>query len=177
MPESPDLLKVVYRQLRQLARSRLVHEAANQTLSATELVHEAYMRLIGPNNDKQWDSEAHFFGAAAIAMRRILIDSARKKIVRRKSGALPKFSMEEVEFTIAMTDESASTMLDVDECLSLLAEQFPQEAELVQLRFYAGLTMDEAAKVLEISRRTAQRRWAFAKARMQVLLEDMSDQA
>ena len=172
MPESPDLLPVVYRQLRQLAESRLSKEGP-QTLSATDLVHEAYIRLVGPKNDVQWESEAHFFGAASIAMRRILIDSARKKIVRRKAGTLPKFSMEAVEFSVAMTEESAAVMLDVDECLSVFAQEYPDEAKLIEVRFFAGLTMEEAAKVLEISRRTAQRRWKFAKARMKVLLDEL----
>ena len=175
MHESPELLPILYQQLRNLAQSRLAREAASQTLTPTELVHEAYMRLVSPSSDVAWDSEAHFFGAAALAMRRILIDAARKKCVRRRAGALPKISLDELDFSVAMSDTSAAMMLDVDESLSQLAVDYPEEAELVQMRFFAGLTMDEAAKALNISRRTAQRRWAFAKAAMHRLMNDGND--
>lgn len=161
---SESLLPLVYDELRRLADSRLANEHNRQTLQATGLVHEAYLRLIGPGADEQhgWDGRGHFFAAAAEAMRRILIDRARARNALKRGGGnarrLP------LDACVASLDQAPGELLELDEVLEQLQKIDPQKAELVKLRFYAGLKMPQAAEVLGISLSTAERQWAFARA-------------
>jgi RNA polymerase sigma factor (TIGR02999 family) len=163
------LLPIVYDELRKLAGRKLADERPGQTLQATALVHEAYLRLVPEGRELRWDSRGHFFAAAAEAMRRILIENARSKRGPKKGGHLRKVD--------ANLDGLAADSLDVDilaldEALTRLAEQSPSRAELVKLRFFAGLTVPEAAEVLGISVATAERYWTYARAR---LFADLND--
>jgi RNA polymerase sigma factor (TIGR02999 family) len=154
------LFPLVYVELRRLAASRLAHEAPGQTLEPTALVHEAYLRLIGDVNF-QWQSRGHFFAAAAESMRRILIDRARSK-KRLKRGARPKrLDLKDVDLAYEMPSEN---LLAVDEALEKLQREDPIKAQLVKLRFYAGLTAEQAARASGISRATADRYWRYARA-------------
>ncbi|MHC5111408.1 MAG: sigma-70 family RNA polymerase sigma factor [Planctomycetota bacterium] len=157
------LLPLVYEELRKLATRRMAREGAGQTLQATALVHEAYMRLIGPDEDLvgKWDSRGHFFAAAAEAMRRILIDRARAKGTKKRGGELQRLRLD--QDPLASADLSAE-LLGLDVALAKLADGDQTKAELVKLRFFAGLTLEEAAGILGISPATADRYWAFARA-------------
>ncbi len=160
-PRAADqLLPLVYAELRALAAHKMAQESAGQTLNATSLVHEAWLRLTG-RNDQQWEGRGHFFGAAAEAMRRILIERARRKRAVRHGGGKFRVDIQDVEVAAAMQDEE---LLAVNEALDRFAAVDPQKAELVKLRYFAGMTIDEAAKVLGISDTTAKRQWAFARA-------------
>ncbi|MHC4407609.1 MAG: ECF-type sigma factor [Planctomycetota bacterium] len=152
------LLEAVYRELRALAAARLRHEAPGQTLQATALVHEAYLRLVGDAN-ADWQNRAHFFAAAAEAMRRILIERARSKARLKRGGDRRRVEMPEVAVLPPSLD-----LLALDEALQRLEAEDPAKAELVKLRFFAGLEITEAAQVLGISRATADRHWAYARA-------------
>jgi RNA polymerase sigma factor (TIGR02999 family) len=156
-----DLLPLVYNELRALAASKLSREAPGQTLEATALVHEAYLRLAG-SGDQQWDGRHHFFRAAAEAMRRILIDRARTKGAAKRGGAGKRESLS-LENELA---EGASSydILDLDEALRELETHEPQAAELVKLRYFAGLSHGQAAEVLGVSRRVADRLWTVSRA-------------
>jgi RNA polymerase sigma factor (TIGR02999 family) len=156
-----QLLPLVYDELRKLAAQKLAQEAPGQTLEATALVHEAYLRLIDDEPARPWNSRGHFFAAAAEAMRRILIDNIRRKQALRHGGGWHRHELLEAELAI---DSTGDDVLAVDEALSKLAAQEPEIARLVQLRFFAGLTLDEAAACLGISSRTAYRHWAYARA-------------
>lgn len=155
-----ELLPLVYEQLRELAASKLAHEAATQTLQPTALVHEAWLRLIG-NQSVQWAGRAHFFGAAAEAMRRILINNARRKRAVRHGGGRQRVSLDSIDVADATKDDE---MLAVDEALEKLAARDKTKAELVKLIYFVGLTMPEAASVLGISEPTAKRYWSYARA-------------
>ena len=154
------LLPLVYEELRKLAAHRMANEAAGQTLQATALVHEAWMRLVGRENPK-FENRAHFFAAAAEAMRRILIDNARRKRALRHGGGQQRVDLEQAELASASDDDQ---LLAVNEALDKLAAQNKPEAELVKLRYFVGLTLEEAAEVLGISARTADNYWAHARA-------------
>lgn len=156
-----QLLPLVYDELRSLAAARLSKEAPGQTLEATALVHEAYLRLVGPTQDEQWDGRAHFFAAAATAMRRILIDRARRKKRSIHGGDKQR---EELSSGIAASPEPDEKLLALDAALAKLAEQDPVKARLVELRYFAGLTGDQAAKILGISPRAADRMWVYSRA-------------
>lgn len=158
-----QLLPLVYRELRELAEHRLSRERPGQTLQATALVHEAYLRLVGPDPEARpsWESLGHFFGAAAEAMRRILIDRARSKRAVKHGGGLHRVSLDP---TLLMLDDVPAEILDLDEALSELARVDPEKAELVKLRFFAGLTLKQAAAALKVPATTADRHWAFARA-------------
>ena len=159
-----ELLPLVYAELRALANARLAKEPSGQTLQATGLVHEAYIRLLGPQSGSQpnWEGRGHFFAAAAESMRRILIDRARaKKAQKRGGGSARRMPL---DACVANLDESPSDLIELDEALELLAEVDEQKAMLVKLRFYAGMTMPQAADVLGISLSTAERQWAFSRA-------------
>ncbi|HBI46999.1 MAG TPA: RNA polymerase subunit sigma [Planctomycetales bacterium] len=156
-----QLLPLVYDELRKLAAQKLVQEAPGQTLQATALVHEAYLRLVDVAKTQHWDSRAHFFGAAAEAMRRLLIDNARRKQAEKHGGGWQRHDLLEAELAI---DSTGGELFAVDEALSQLATREPVIAKLVELRFFAGLTLPEAAKCLGISERTAYRHWAYARA-------------
>jgi len=159
-----QLLPLVYDELRQLATHRLAHEKPGQTLQPTALVHEAYLRLVGADPKRPWDSRGHFFAAAAEAMRRILVERARRKGRVRSGGRLRRVGLPDAEMVASAEDEQ---VLLLDEALTRLAAARPQAAELVQLRFFSGLTVDEAATLLDLSPRTARRLWVFARAWLQ----------
>lgn len=155
------LLPLVYNELRRLAAAKLANEKPGQTLQATALVHEAYVRLVGGNADKQWDGRGHFFAAAAEAMRRILIDFSRQKRTARQGGKHQRCELSDVDrITLPISDE----LLDLDEALTRLKAVDPHATELVKLRVFAGMTVEEAAAVLGVSARTAKRDWAYARA-------------
>lgn len=156
-----DLLPLVYGELRQLAASRMAHEAPGHTLQPTALVHEAWMRLVGPDGQAQFANRAHFFGAAAEAMRRILVDNARRKRRLKHGGALQRVDWTNLDVALAEDDDA---VLAVSEALDKLAEHDTIGAQLIKLRFFAGLPNVEAAKVLGLSERTAKRTWAYARA-------------
>jgi RNA polymerase sigma factor (TIGR02999 family) len=154
-----ELLPLVYDELRRLAARRLAREAPGQTLDATALVHEAYLRLVGADVEPHWDGRGHFFAAAAEAMRRILIDNARRKQRVKHGGDRRRVDLDEA----LKVNEPREDLLAVDEALQKLSALDSKKAELVKLRFFAGLTIPEAAEVLGISVPTAERYWTFAK--------------
>jgi RNA polymerase sigma factor (TIGR02999 family) len=156
-----ELLPLVYEELRKLAAQRLAHEKPGQTLQATALVHEAYLRLVGGQPEAGWDSRGHFFAAAAAAMRRILVESARRKGRQKRGGGLARVDLGDAELACRMTPHE---LLSLDEALARLAVEDPVKARLVELRFFAGLTLDEAAKALGVSAVTAKRYWRYARA-------------
>jgi RNA polymerase sigma factor (TIGR02999 family) len=156
-----QLLPLVYQELRRLAAQRLAQEAPGQTLQPTALVHEAYLRLVGEDEEQHWDSRGHFFAAAAEAMRRILVESARQKASLKRGGDRDR--MDVVDSLLA-APEPREDLVALDAALTKLAETDKQAAELVQLRYFAGLPIREIAEILGISPRTADRLWAFAKA-------------
>jgi len=157
---SNELLPMVYEELRRLAAHKMANEALGQTLQPTALVHEAWLRLIGGENVK-WDGRAHFFGAAAEAMRRILIDNARRKQALRHGGDQRRLDIEEIEIAAMPQGDQ---LLELDEALERLASHNSRKAELVKLRYFAGLTIGEAAELLQISEPTAKRDWKYARA-------------
>jgi len=155
-----ELLPLVYEELRKLAASKMANESPNQTLQPTALVHEAWLRLAGNENVK-WDGRAHFFGAAAEAMRRILIDKARRKQARRHGGGQQRLDIDEVEIAAPAKEQE---LLDMDEALEKFAALDKQKAELVKLRYFVGLTLEESARILGVSTPTAKRWWAYSRA-------------
>lgn len=154
------LLPLVYEDLRRLAAQKMAHEKPGQTLQATALVHEAYLRLVG-GGGQNWNSRGHFFKAAAEAMRRILVESARRKGREKHGGGRQRVELAESDLIV---DGPSYDLLTLDECLTRLERQDQAIAELVKLRFYAGLTFEQAARILEISPRTAIRYWTYAQA-------------
>jgi RNA polymerase sigma factor (TIGR02999 family) len=158
-----ELLPLVYDELRQLAAARLAQERPGQTLQATALVHEAYLRLVGPPDGERphWDGRQHFFAAAAEAMRRILIDQARAKGRQKRSGDHRRFDIDTIDVATNATPEQ---LLAIDEALDKLAREDPAIFELVRLRYFAGLSIDQAAAALGISPATAYRHWNYARA-------------
>lgn len=156
-----QLLPVVYDELRKLAAQKLSHEKPGQTLDATALVHEAYVRLVGGGDAPRFANRIHFFAAAAESMRRILIDNARKKKSEKRGGRHQRVDgHDNVEAPVRPTDD----LLAIDEAITLLAAEDAETAQLVKLRFYAGLSVDEAAEVLGLARATSYRTWRYAKA-------------
>jgi RNA polymerase sigma factor (TIGR02999 family) len=156
-----DLLPLVYGELRKLAACKLAQEKPGQTLDATALVHEAYLRLVGPCDQPRWDHRGHFFAAAAEAMRRVLVENARRKLRQRHGGGIERVDLEQVEPSAPELDHD---LLALDDALEKLARHDETKAELVKLRCFAGLTQVEAAAILGISTSTADRHWAFARA-------------
>ncbi len=156
-----QLLPLVYDELRRLAAQKMVHEAPDQTLQPTALVHEAWLRLVNGDDAHGWNGRGHFFGAAAEAMRRILIDQARRKQSQRRGGGLAREPLEGVEIA---APEPSIDLLAVNEVLKRFEGIDPPKADLVKLRYFAGLTIPEAAKALGISTTTADRHWAYARA-------------
>jgi RNA polymerase sigma factor (TIGR02999 family) len=155
------LLPLVYDELRRLAGQMLDGEAPGQTLQATALVHEAYLRLVGGDPEKPWDGRRHFFAAAAEAMRRVLIDRARNRRRQKRGGEHRRVR---IDLDALLVDPPDDDLLALDEALEALAREDPAGAELVRLRAFAGLTLGEAAEVLGLPRRTADRYWAYARA-------------
>jgi RNA polymerase sigma factor (TIGR02999 family) len=156
-----QLLPLVYEELRKLAGTRPAREKPGQTLEATALVHEAYLRLVDGDDARAWNGRGHFFAAAAEAMRRILVENARRKRRLKHGGALRRVELDPAAFSI---DGPAEELLAVDEALENLALEQPQAAELVKLHYFAGLTIEQAAEVLGVSPRKGYRIWAYARA-------------
>jgi RNA polymerase sigma factor (TIGR02999 family) len=154
-----ELLPLVYEELRLLAAQKLAQEKPGQTLQATALVHEAYLRLVG-DEPQNWNSRGHFFAAAAEAMRRILVDRARHKKSEKQGGLHLKVGLDDADMACTGCSEE---LIRLDEALTRLAAQDPQVAQLVKLRYFAGLTMEQAAEILGVSRRTATRYWNYAR--------------
>lgn len=156
-----ELLPLVYDELRQLAAQKLAQERPGQTLQATALVHEAYLRLVGGASERNWLSRKHFLAAAAEAMRRILIDSARRKHRQKRGGERARLDLDAVDVPAPQADDA---LLALDEALTRLATVDPMAAELVKLRYFAGLSIPQAAEMLGIAPRSADRLWAYARA-------------
>ena len=156
-----ELMPLVYEELRILASSRMLRESPGQTLQATALVHEAYMRLVEGSNSQPWDSRGHFFAAAAEAMRRILIDRARAKSRPKHGGDRQRM---ELEINCPAGNETPDRLLAINEALEKLQIEYPHVADLLKLRYFAGVPLKDAAELLSISPATAKRRWAFARA-------------
>jgi RNA polymerase sigma factor (TIGR02999 family) len=156
-----QLLPLVYQELRKLAAQKLAQERPGQTLQATALVHEAYLRLVDVEAAQHWNSRGHFFAAAAEAMRRILVEQARRKRRLKRGGQAERLDLADVDIII---EGGCDDLVSLDQALSELAQKHPEKAELVKLRYFAGLTVSEAADVLGISTSTADRHWTYARA-------------
>jgi len=165
-----DLLPLVYDELRKLAAARMAAEKADQTLQPTALVHEAYLRLVGPADVSRWENRGHFFASAAEAMRRILVDRARQKAGPVRGGHLTRRPLDHE--LAAPADPGGERLLALDEALGRLAAIEPRAAEVVKLRYFAGLTVPEVADVLGVSPRTADADWAYARAWLVAALRD-----
>jgi RNA polymerase sigma factor (TIGR02999 family) len=156
-----ELLPLVYEELRMLAVAKLAQEKPGQTLQATALVHEAYVRLVGAETEQHWDNRGHFFAAAAEAMRRILIDNARRKARAKHGGGRKRVDLDDADvISMAAPDE----LLVIDEALTKLAAEDPRAAQLVRLRYFAGLSVEEAAEFSGLSRSSAYEHWSYARA-------------
>lgn len=156
-----QLLPLVYDELRKLAGSRMAAEPPGHTLNATALVHEAYLRLVGGDEPQDWNGRGHFFAAAAEAMRRILVESARRKARARHGGGRQRLDLDQLAVS---ADGPADDLVALDDALSRLEAEEPEVAAVVKLRYFAGLTAQDAAAALGLSKRTADRHWAYAKA-------------
>jgi RNA polymerase sigma factor (TIGR02999 family) len=168
-----QLLPLVYDELRKLAAAKLAQEKPGQTLQATALVHEAYLRLVDVDQAQRWDSRGYFFAAAAEAMRRILVENARRKRSLKRGGGLVRHELDEVELAVP---ELGDDLLALDEALVRLAAKDPVKARLVELRHFAGLTIEQAAKALGLSTTTAHRHWTYARAWLhQEIMSDRTD--
>jgi RNA polymerase sigma factor (TIGR02999 family) len=169
-----QLLPLVYDELRKLASQKLAQEKPGQTLQATALVHEAYLRLVGADAKHPWDSRGHFFAAAAEAMRRILIDAARTRAAHKRGGAWKRVDLNNVDLAVSAAPED---LLELDDTLDKLGRQDPQAAQLVKLHFFAGLSIEQAGQSLGLSRTTAFERWAFARAWLYTELKGLAPEA
>jgi RNA polymerase sigma factor (TIGR02999 family) len=167
-----QLLPLVYDELRRLAAQRLAQEKPGQTLEPTALVHEAYLRLIGQSEERHWNGRNHFFAAAAEAMRRILVETARRKQGPRHGGHLRRV---DADLNLVAAHAFEGDLLSLDDALTRLARESPARAELVKLRFFAGLTVSEAAEVLGISQATAERYWIYARTWLYAELSGAED--
>jgi RNA polymerase sigma factor (TIGR02999 family) len=163
------LLPLVYEELRKLAAQRLAQEKPGQTLQATALVHEAYLRLVSGEQVPNWNSRGHFFAAAAEAMRRILVDQARRKQRPKHGGEQQRVDLDDV---VSLAEDRASELLSLQAALEKLEAESPEKAQLVKLRYFAGLSHQEAAQAMGISRATADRHWAYAKVFLRCEMED-----
>jgi RNA polymerase sigma factor (TIGR02999 family) len=159
--DAARLLPLVYEELRRLAACRLAHEPSGQTLQPTALVHEAYLRVVGGGGEGGWDGRGHFFAAAAEAMRRILIENARRKGRKKHGGDLARVDLAEADLACRMPPEE---LIALDEAMTRLEAEDPLKARLVRLRFFGGLGLEEAADVLGVSAATAKRYWRYARA-------------
>ena len=169
-----QLLPLVYQELRKLAAQKLTHEKPGQTLQATALVHEAYLRLVGGGPDAHWNSRGHFIAAAAEAMRRILVENARRKRTAKRGGQRTRIDLSQAE---PLDQADPNALLDLDELLTLLAVEDPEAAGVAQLRLFAGLSVEEAAQALSTSRASAYRQWAYARAWLHARLGAVSEPA
>ncbi|MEQ1826132.1 MAG: ECF-type sigma factor [Pirellula sp.] len=166
---SEQLFSLVYAELRKLAESRLRNESPGQTLQPTALVHEVYLRLVVPAEGQNWDNSSHFFAAAAQAMRRVLIDHARKKIAEKRGGGFQRIDIQLDDMQMQIDDQR---LLNLDQALTELAKEDPIKAKLIELRFFTGLSADQTCNVLQISRATAHRYWKQAQAWLFLRLRD-----
>jgi len=170
-----QLLPLVYDELRKLAAARMAAERVDHSLQATALVHEAYLRLVESGQRRAtWESRGHFFAAAAEAMRRILVDAARSHAARKRGGAWKRVDLNSVDLAASAAPDD---LLELDDTLDKLGRQDPQAAQLVKLRFYAGLSIEQAGEALGLSRTTAFERWAFARAWLYAELKEHAPQA
>jgi RNA polymerase sigma factor (TIGR02999 family) len=169
-----QLLPLVYDELRKLAAAKLAQEKPGQTLQATALVHDAYIRLVDVEKAQRWDSRGHFFAAAAEAMRRILVENARRKASSKRGGERVRMDLDQC---LTLNDERPADLLFFNEALDRLAAEDPIKADLVKLRCFAGLSHQEAAAALGLPRTTADRYWAYAKARLYCELYETDDDA
>ena len=168
---SDELIEVVYDELRRIAKSQWANQKPGQTLQATELVHEAYLRLFrGVSNN--WENRRHFFGAAAEVMRRVLVDEARRRNAQKRGGELNRRSLQEIDIPAARAETNIATM---DEALAALAKQDPEAAEVVKLRYFMGMTIPEAADTIGTSVRTVNRLWKYARAFLQHELREATE--
>lgn len=165
---SDDLLRVVYADLKRAAEALMSQERGSHTLQATALVHEAYIRLVGKERDIRWECRAHFFSAAAEAMRRILIEYARRKAGKQRGGGRQRLNLDDAFLVL---DENTDAVLQVNDALQQLAREDKDAADLLKLKYFSGLSISEASELLEISRSSAYAHWAFAKARLMEILE------
>src|SRR5262245_47961743 len=163
-----ELLPLVYEELRTLAAQKMAHEAAGQTLQPTALVHEAYLRVAGEEQEPTWDNRGHYIAAAAEAMRRILIDSARRKKRDKHGGGRRRVELPD----LPAADQDPDDLLALDDALAKLAEEGPAAAEVIKLRLYAGLSVEEAAEALDLSRAHAYRPWTYARAWLRTALRE-----
>ena len=163
-----ELLPLVYDELRKLAAARMAAEAPGQTLQPTALVHEAYLRLVGSNPDQPWNGRTHFFAAAAEAMRRILVEAARRKQAPKHGGGLRRVDLDD----LIQEEDALDQVLDIDQALTRLQVVDPVAARLVELRYFGGLNMEDAAEALGLTLRTAQRNWTFARTWLHRELSD-----
>ncbi|MFT5526783.1 MAG: RNA polymerase sigma factor (TIGR02999 family) [Pirellulaceae bacterium] len=171
-PAAEQLLPLVYKELRQLATLRMLGERSDHTLQATALVHEAYLRLVGKSDDQGWESRGHFFAAAAEAMRRILVENARRKSCLKRSGVRQRVSPEAVDCAIS---EKVDRFLALNEAIQKLSVDHSERAEVVKMRYFSGLTIKQTAEALGISTATADRHWSFARAWLQAELTTGDD--
>ena len=167
---SDELLPLVYQELRKLAAVRLSKEKQGHSVQPTMLVHEAYLRLVDVENLQKWSGRGHFFGAAAEAMRRILVERARRKRSQKHGGEMQRIDLDDA---IAVTEDASDDLLALDEALTCFEEQWPDKARLVKLRYFAGLTIPEASEAIGISTATAERYWRFARAWLHSALQDV----
>ena len=158
---SDELLPLVYQELRKLAAAKLAKVSSGQSLQPTILVHEAYLRLVKSDQPQRWDGRGHFFAAAAEAMRRILVDNARKKQSHKQGGQMRRVDLDVAD---AVAQSSSNELLALDEVLTRLEEKWPDKAMVVKLKYFAGMTIPEASQALKISTATAERHWRFARA-------------
>jgi RNA polymerase sigma factor (TIGR02999 family) len=170
-----QLLPLVYDELRKLAAQKLAHEAPGQTLQPTALVHEAYLRLVDGAPVGDWDGRRHFFAAAAEAMRRILIDRARHKQTGKAGGGRQRLDLDDID-PAALEEDNSDRLLVLDEALRQFELEDPRKAELIKLRFFAGLTAEQAAAALGVSTSTAEKDWAYARSWLRVTMDRMSGQ-
>ncbi|MGB0597078.1 MAG: ECF-type sigma factor [Rubripirellula sp.] len=168
-----QLLPLVYDELRRLASQKMTQEKAGLTLQPTALVHEAFLRLIGEQDQKKWDGRGHFFAAAAEAMRRILIDSARRRNAEKRGGGMLRCELNDEDVALEAVD--CETLLSLDEALTKLAQEDAGLAKLVELRYFTGLTIEETAEILGVSPRTTKRNWAYARAWLKRAIDSRSD--
>lgn len=171
---SEELLPLVYDELRKLAAAKLAHEKPGQTLQATALVHDAYLRIVDTEQVQHWDSRGHFFAAAAVAMRRLLVEQARSKNRLKRGGDMHRVPLDGLEIPFDVPPEE---LLGLDEALSKLERESPEKAKVVQLRFFVGMNHEEVGKALGVSAVTARRHWRYARAwlRREIRLELDSD--
>ena len=169
-----ELLPLVYEELRRLAAHELRSESAGQTLQPTALVHEAYLRLVGTEDEPKWNHRGHFYGAAARAMRQILVESARRKKSLKRGGKAQRVPLHN---DLMAVDEQHFNLLQLDKALNQLASERPDLADLVSLRYFAGLTMEQAAHSLGIAKRTAERNWTYARVWLIEAMDRLDEEA